>query len=73
MNDEILYHTNKAKKRKIDFLLREMAILFANTGKDSTHEEFRLAYKREQELMDQIKILDPNFEKRIRPYGRKEF
>lgn len=71
MNDEILYSTNKAIKRKIDFHLREMASLFANVGKDSTLQEHQYAIKREQEIMDSIKKLDPNFEKRIRPYGRE--
>lgn len=73
MTDEILYFTNKGVKRRIDELLRQMAMLFANTGKDSTHEELKNALRKEQDLMDQIKVLDINFEKRIRPYGRQEF
>jgi len=73
MTDEILYFTNKGVKRRIDELLRQMAMLFANTGKDSTHEELKYALRKEQDLMDQIKVLDINFEKRIRPYGRQEF
>lgn len=70
---EIKYRTNRAIRRKIDFILHEMAMLFANTGTDSTLAEMREAYRREQELMDEIKGLDPNFEKIIRPYGRQEF
>lgn len=73
MTDEILYFTNKAVRRRIDYLMREMAMLFANTGKDSTHEEIKNALRKEQDYMDQIKALDPNFEKRIRPYGRQEY
>lgn len=73
MNDEILYHTNKSKKRKIDNILRQMASLFANVGKDSTFSEHREALRKEQELMDEIKKLDPNFEKRIRPYGEHSY
>lgn len=73
MTDEILYYTNKAVKRKIDYLLWQMACEFANVGKDSTFEEHTRALRKEQEFMDEIKKLDPNFEKRIRPYGRKDF
>jgi len=73
MTDEILYFTNKGIKRRIDLLLRDMAMLFARTGKDSTHQELKEALRMEQDLIDQIKALDPNFEKRIRPYGRQEY
>tara|TARA_R110000868_G_scaffold58726_1_gene180934 strand:+ start:1844 stop:2065 length:222 start_codon:yes stop_codon:yes gene_type:complete len=72
MNDEILYATNKSIKRRIDHLLRLMAIIFANCGKDSTNEELLIAYQKESAHMDEIKKLDGNFEKRIRPYGRSE-
>tara|TARA_R110001606_G_scaffold219342_2_gene367196 strand:+ start:3976 stop:4197 length:222 start_codon:yes stop_codon:yes gene_type:complete len=73
MNSEILYVTNKAIKRRIDEIQREMALIFASTGKDSTNDEMREAYRKEQDLMDKIKVFDPNYEKLIRPYGRKEY
>ena len=72
MTDEILYNTNKAIKRKIDYIMFQMASLFANVGKDSTLEEHITALRKEQDMMDELKKLDPNFEKRIRPYGRKD-
>jgi|13_taG_2_1085334.scaffolds.fasta_scaffold07126_11 predicted nucleic acid-binding Zn-ribbon protein len=73
MNSEILYFTNRGVKRRIDELQREMASIFANTGRDSTNDEMRQAYRKEQELMDKIKDFDPNYEKLIRPYGRKNY
>jgi hypothetical protein len=73
MNDEILYVTNKGIKRKIDELQHQMVVIFANTGKDSTNDEMREAYRQENILMDKIQSLDPNYEKRIRPYGRKGY
>jgi len=61
------------KRSQIDEILHQMAVLFANTGKDSTYEEFKYALRTEQELMDKIKAIDPSFENRIRPYGRQEY
>ena len=41
------YQTCKLIKNRIDLYLHEMAVLFANLGKDSTAEEVSEAYKRE--------------------------
>jgi hypothetical protein len=71
MNDEILYHNDPAVQLKIDSILFDMAKIFANVGKDSTFAEHQHALRREQDLMDKIKKLDPGFEKRIRPYGKR--
>jgi len=46
-----------------------MAKLFANLGSDSTAEEYALAYKRENEMIDKIAELDPDKARSIRPYG----
>ena len=73
MSSEILYFTNRGVRRRIDELQQEMASIFANTGKDSTRDEIIETYRKEQELMDRIKDFDPNYEKLIRPYGRKKY
>jgi hypothetical protein len=56
------YYTNKATKRKIDYLLFEAAKLFANC--ESTYEARQQALKKEQEYLKQIHDLDPHFAER---------
>lgn len=46
-----------------------MAQLFANLGTDSTEEEYRQAYAKENEHIDLIAEIDPAKAKSIRPYG----
>jgi len=63
------YKTCKLIKNRVDLYLFEMAKLFANLGSDSTAEEYALAYKRENEMIDKIAELDPDKARSIRPYG----
>ncbi len=67
------YHTDENIKSQIDIRLKEMASLFANTGKDSTRKELHAAYRAEWKLMDEISQIDYDFGKIIRPYGDKEW
>lgn len=62
------YYNNQKDKEQIDVLLFEMASLFANTGKDSAFCDLVNAYKKEDELIDEIKKIDPEFAHSIRPY-----
>lgn len=68
-----LYYKNDSVRHQIDGILFEMAQLFANTGMDSTLAEHKQALKKEQDLMDEIDKIDPEFGKVIRPYGRQEY
>ena len=53
------YYTNKAKRRKIDFLLKEAALTFANCANNS---KARIdAKKKEQEILSKINKIDPHF------------
>jgi hypothetical protein len=56
------YYTNKAIKRKIDHLLHQAAIIFANC--DSNSEARKEALKKEQEILAEISKLDPHFAER---------
>jgi hypothetical protein len=56
------YYTNKAKRRKIDFLLKEAALTFANCA--NTPEARIQAQKEEQEILSKINKLDPHFAER---------
>lgn len=53
------YYTNKATKRKIDFLLEEAAIIFANCG--NSYKEKIEAQKKEKEILLKINSLDSHF------------
>ena len=53
------YYTNKAKKRKIDRILHEMAMLFANC--ENTPEARQAAKQQEIELLNQIATIDVHF------------
>lgn len=63
------YQTCKLIRNRIDLYLFEMAKLFTNIGIDSTFEEIKNAYKKENEYIDLIAELDPVKAKSIRPYG----
>lgn len=60
------YQTCKLIKNRIDLYLHDMAVLFANLGKDSTAEEVSEAYKREAEYIELIAELDPEKGDRLR-------
>lgn len=62
------YYNNAKHKEEIDFHLKSMAIIFANTGKDSTFEEMKRAYILENQIINDIGKIDPEFQKIIRPY-----
>jgi len=68
MNKESKYYTDPSIKMQIDVLLKDMAIAFANTGKDSTFMEMKAAYKTENSLINEIAKIDLVFSKIIRPY-----
>jgi hypothetical protein len=46
------------KKKLIDDKLRECASIFTNLGMESTNEERRDAYAKEQELLYEIRAID---------------
>ena len=46
------------KKKLIDEKLQECAFIFANLGIESTDEERRNAYAKEQELLYEIRAID---------------
>lgn len=62
------YQTCKHTRNRIDLYLYEMARLFTNLGSDSTEEEVKQAYEKENEYIDLIAELDPVKAKSIRPY-----
>jgi hypothetical protein len=56
------YYTNKATRRKIDTLLQEAAMLFANC--EPTRSAREEALKREREILSKVWDLDPHFAER---------
>ena len=56
------YYNNKAKKRKIDFLLQEAAREFANCA--NTNQARHNAKQREKEILDEIATIDRHFAER---------
>ena len=56
------YYTNKATRRKIDILLKEAAMLFANCEPTITAREEAL--KQEKVILAKIYELDPHFAER---------
>ena len=56
------YYTNKAKKRRIDELLKNAAALFANC--EQTLEARREAREKEKEIISQIAKIDRHFAER---------
>ena len=67
------YRNDQLTKREIDERLHAMAVIFANTGKDSTFKEMRTAYREEDKLIDEIAKIDLEFSKVIRPYKNEEW
>lgn len=63
------YQECKLTKAKIDDLLHQMAMIFQNLGSDSTIGEVQDAYRKENELIDQIAAIDPAKAQSIRPYN----
>jgi len=55
-------------KKQTDALLLDASKIFANEGKTSTAEEMRLAYKKELEILLEVKRLDPELGAIILPY-----
>jgi hypothetical protein len=49
---------NSCKKKLIDEKLQQCASIFTKLGMDSTEEERRDAYAREQELLYEIRAID---------------
>jgi hypothetical protein len=56
------YYTNKAKKRKIDELLKEASCLFMNCG--PTAFDRAEAQEKEKEIISQIAKIDRHFAER---------
>jgi RecB family exonuclease len=56
------YYTNKAKKRKIDELLKQAANLFANCG--PTAADRNEALEKEKKLINEIAKIDRHFAER---------
>ena len=56
-----LYHTNMEIRREIDRVLHENAILFQNTGTDSTYDEKQMAVNTEKRNLREIRHLDSVF------------
>lgn len=67
-NKEIKYNFDPTIKAQIDEKMHQMAVVFANTGKDSTFKEMRQAYIEENRLINEIAKIDLAFSKIIRPY-----
>jgi len=65
------YQNCKFKRTEIDAILKEMAAIFTNLGTDSTLEEVQLAYRKENELIDKIALIDPEKAQSIRPYANQ--
>lgn len=55
----------QTKRMQIDDILRQIATIKANVGKDSTKEELKQARHDEKELVNKIKRIDPEFFKEI--------
>ena len=56
------YYTNKAKRRRIDDLLKAASILFMNCG--PTPSDHREAAEKEKEIINQIAHIDRHFAER---------
>ncbi len=54
------YQNCKLIRNTIDIYLYEMACLFTNLGTDSSPEEVKAAYEKEQEFIEKIAELDEN-------------
>lgn len=63
------YYQDQEARKRIDALLKEAKLLYANAGLDTTKEEMDEIRIRENQLIDIISGIDNAFAKRIRPYG----
>lgn len=63
------YYQDREVRQRVDALLKEAKLLYANTGRETTKEQMDDVRRRENELIDIIAVLDHSFAKRIRPYG----
>ena len=52
------YQTNEVKQEKIDAILRQIATLESNLGKDSTGHERIVCKAKQGVLLNQIKAID---------------
>lgn len=63
------YYQDPEARKRIDALLKEAKLLYANAGLETTKEEMDEIRIRENQLIDIISGIDNSFAKRIRPYG----
>lgn len=63
------YYQDPEARKRIDALLKEAKLLYANAGTETTKEEMNEIRLRENQLIDIIAGIDNAFAKRIRPYG----
>ena len=63
------YYQDPEARKRIDALLKEAKLLYANTGTETSKEEMNEIRSRENQLIDIIAGIDNSFAKRIRPYG----
>lgn len=63
------YYQDPEAKERIDALLKEAKLLYANAGLETTKEQMNEIRIREDKLIDIISGIDNSFVKRIRPYG----
>lgn len=63
------YYQDPEARKRIDALLKEAKLLYANAGLETTKEQMNEIRIREDKLIDIISGIDNSFAKRIRPYG----
>ncbi len=63
------YQTNEVKRIEIDNILRQIATLESNLGKDSTPHERLVCKAKQGVLLNQIKVLDSEFYKVLTARG----
>lgn len=61
----MLYYEDTEVRSKIDDILRRNAAVQANLGKDSTEEERHLADRYWLNMLEEIRILDPEYADRV--------
>jgi len=67
------YQTDPAKQEKIDAILRQIAALESNSGKDSTPHERLVCKSKQGVLLNQIKAIDVDFYKVLVPVSFNPF
>lgn len=63
------YYQDPEARKRIDALLKEAKLLYANAGLETTKKQMNEIRIREDKLIDIISGIDNSFAKRIRPYG----